>query len=367
MPTWAAAAFSGLGKQSSLGFAVVGLGHATYGWFMDCEIIIVGAGLSGLHAAIRLRNAGRAVLVLEKSRGLGGRAATRRWNNRPVDHGAQFFTAKSPAFAEQVGRWEKSGICHEWTRGFHRFAGGKLLEPTEDSHPRYTCRAGMSSLGRALGEPLGDIVQRNAKVIRLLSAGGRWEATLEDGRILRSRGLLLTAPPAQSGALLAVAAPDFAEEITQHHSLPCLAVGACFSRTRVSWQGIRAPDDAVLSWIGHDTGKRPDLHPDCTILMLHASPDFSIANANAPDEEIVAALLLRASEMTSQNWSAPSAVFLQRWRYALPAAGGSPSGPLTYSTPAPLVIAGDWCAGGRIEGAWLAGRDAADQILALLK
>lgn len=333
---------------------------------MDCEILIVGAGLCGLHAAVRLKESGRSVLVLEKSRGLGGRAATRRWNNFPVDHGAQFFTAKDPAFVRQVELWEQSGVCHEWARGFHQFADCKLKAPPEDSHPRYACRDGMSSLGRALGKTLGDIVLRDTRVARLGIVSGQWEVTSEDGRILRAQSVLLTPPPPQSSVLLADSAPEAANEIAQHHSLPCLALGACFSRTELSWQGIQAPDDAVLTWIGHDTSKRPELHGDCTILMLHASPDYSMANANAPDGEIVPALLRRAAQMTSRDWSAPTAVFLQRWRYALPAPGAISRGPLAYSFPAPLVVAGDWCAGGRVEGAWLAGRDAAEQLLTIL-
>lgn len=333
---------------------------------MDCEIMIVGAGLCGLHAATRLQATGRSILVLEKSRGLGGRAATRRWNNRPVDHGAQFFTAKDPAFAAQVSRWEESGICQEWARGFHRFADGKLHEPSDDSHPRYACRAGMSSLARAMGETLGDIVRRESKVMRFAVVDGQWQAALEDGRLLRAKSLLLTPPPAQSSALLGDVLPAGAAEIAQHHSWPCLAVAACFSRTEISWQGIQAPNDEVLSWIGHDTSKRPELHPGCTILMLHASPGFSTANADTPDEAIVAAMLRRASQMTSQDWSTPSEVFLQRWRYALPAQRAQASGPAAFFSPAPLVVAGDWCAGGRIEGAWLAGRDAADHLLKML-
>ena len=83
---------------------------------MDTEILIVGAGLCGLHAATRLQAAGRSVLVLEKSRGLGGRAATRRWNNRPVDHGAQFFTAKNPEFIEK--RLTKDQILTNFLRQF---------------------------------------------------------------------------------------------------------------------------------------------------------------------------------------------------------------------------------------------------------
>ena len=333
---------------------------------MDSEILIVGAGLCGLHAARRLQAAGRSVVVLEKSRGLGGRAATRRWNDRPVDHGAQFFTAKHPEFAAQVAQWEASGTCHVWTRGFHRFADGALLPPADDAFPRYACRAGMSSLGRALGESLGEVVQREAKVAQLAVVDDRWQATLEDGRCFRAEALLLTPPPAQSSALLSAVAPDAASDIGRHISWPCLALAARFPKTDLPWHGIQAPEDNVLSWIGNDTSKRPDLHPGCTILMLHAAPGFSMANADASDEQMAATLLRRASEMTSRDWTSPDECFIQRWRYALPAPGNTPAGPAVYTSPAPLVVAGDWCAGGRIEGAWLAGRDAADRLLEVI-
>ena len=334
---------------------------------MDTEILIVGAGLCGLHAATRLEATGRAVLVLEKSRGLGGRAATRLRNNLPIDHGAQFFTAKNPEFAAQVARWIQAGVCHEWTRGFHRFSEGQLHPPEDFAHPRFACRDGMASLCRAMGAPLGDMVRRGSKVSRLAVVDGHWQATLEDGRLVRAQSLLLTPLPAQSSALLTDCAPIAAEEISRQHSWPCLAVGACFSRRELPWQGIQAPDDDVLSWIGHDTSKRPELHPGRTVLMLQAAPNFSIANADAPEGEIAAALLRRASEMTSLDWSSPLEIFLQRWRYALPASGETPSGPIAYTLPAPLVIAGDWCHGGRIEGAWTAGRDAAERLLATLR
>jgi predicted NAD/FAD-dependent oxidoreductase len=225
----------------------------------------------------------------------------------------------------------------------------------------------MASLGRAMGGPLGEIVKRESKVSRLAVIDGQWEATLEDGRLVRSRSLLLTPPPAQSSALLAETAPMAAQELDRHRSWPCLAVAACFSRMKLPWQGIQAPDDEVLTWIGHDTSKRPELHAGRTIFMLHAAPSFSIANADAPEGEIAAALLRRASEMTSLDLCSPLEIFLQRWRYALPASGETPAGPIAHTFPAPLVVAGDWSHGGRIEGTWTAGRDAAERLLALLR
>ncbi len=51
------------------------------------RIAVVGAGLAGLGAARALAGAGREVVVFEKSRGLGGRLATRRVEGAVLDHG----------------------------------------------------------------------------------------------------------------------------------------------------------------------------------------------------------------------------------------------------------------------------------------
>ena len=56
---------------------------------MNKTTVIVGAGIAGLLAARRLRTAGCDVLVLEKSRGFGGRMATKRVGAAVFDQGAQ--------------------------------------------------------------------------------------------------------------------------------------------------------------------------------------------------------------------------------------------------------------------------------------
>ena len=66
-------------------------------------IAIIGAGLAGLTAARLLAEAGRAVRLFDKGRGVGGRLATRRVTHAGAthgfDHGAQYVRAEGPAFA----------------------------------------------------------------------------------------------------------------------------------------------------------------------------------------------------------------------------------------------------------------------------
>ena len=65
---------------------------------MKNSCIIIGAGLSGLVAAHELVKNNWEVLVLDKGRGVGGRLATRRAAEAKFDHGAQYFSTKTPDF-----------------------------------------------------------------------------------------------------------------------------------------------------------------------------------------------------------------------------------------------------------------------------
>jgi len=329
-----------------------------------CDVLVVGAGVAGLTAASQLRAAGQNVLVLEKSRGLGGRAATRRWDGMPVDHGAQFFTTRSATFTAQVQDWLSRGVCFEWTRGLHRAAEDGPNPPAGDNFPRYACHEGMSSLGRDLAGPDPFFVLRESKVTSVHRRAAAWEVQTEDARKFQARGLIMTAPPPQSAALLGAVVPEAAARLSAIPMAPCLALAARYPRREFPWRGIQAPGDPMVSWIGHDTSKRRDLHPAATVVIIHASAEFSRKHFDAEESVVVPQMLAAASRMAGENLSAPTSVFLQRWRYALGTDRGDEA-VLFFSTEAPLVLAGDAIAGGKIEGAWLSGREAARLLSAL--
>lgn len=327
---------------------------------MIYDVLIVGAGISGLKAATDLQGLGASVLVLEKSRGLGGRAATRRWEGLPVDHGAQFFTVRTPEFSQQVETWLDAGVCHEWARGFHQYRSGVFINPPATPHPRYACREGMSALGKSLALAGGVKVECQAKVVNAQCRGDVWTVGVEDGPEWRARSLVVTTPPAQTAALLGSSLSDGVEEIRRLSCRPCLAVVVKLPRRDLPWCGIQCDDDTV-AWIGHDTSKRPDLHEGSTIVVVHAAADFSAAHYNDPGDMLVRKILSSAAKIADLDLLSED-YFFHRWRYALPGETGRVDGAVRWDGPAPLVLAGDTWAGGKIEGAWHSGRKAAQTL-----
>lgn len=65
------------------------------------NVVVIGAGMSGIACARALQSAGIHVRVIDKGRGIGGRVATRRAEvaGTPIsfDHGAQYLDQSEAA------------------------------------------------------------------------------------------------------------------------------------------------------------------------------------------------------------------------------------------------------------------------------
>ncbi len=69
--------------------------------------------MAGLACAQALVRSGAEVALFDKSRGVGGRMASRRvmtaLGEVSFDHGAQYMTARDPGFRLQVDAWREAG------------------------------------------------------------------------------------------------------------------------------------------------------------------------------------------------------------------------------------------------------------------
>ena len=323
------------------------------------NVIVIGAGLSGIAAATDLHAAGHAVTILEKSRGISGRAATRRWEGAVLDHGAPFFTARGERFTALIQTLEESGAVRVWTRGFHVWRGGVLTAPI-DSHPRYIASEGMNALAKHLRGVSPFALETGATVTGLERSDEGWTVTLATGETRGADAVIVSAPTPQALNLtrphLEPVTLAALERVTWQ---PCWALLAQLSaHPNVDWRGVKLTHP-ILEWAALEHTKRES----SPALVLHANPAWSAANLERSPEEIVALMQAALLEVFGSNLEITQAI-AHRWRYAR-ADTLHLNATLEQGN---LIFCGDWCDtdgyGTRVENAVQSGWAAASSLLA---
>lgn len=330
---------------------------------MESPVLVVGAGLSGLVAANALQASGRHAIVIDKGRSVGGRLATRRLGSSAgagslarADHGAQFFTVRSPDFAELVHEWRRAGLLMEWCRGF---------SPGGDGYPRYCAEGGMNTIAKYLASTLEVKTETTIHAIGghegvlsvIATSGERWE----------SNHVITSAPVPQSLALI-----DngwLAIDEVQREALEAVSYAKCIALL-VSLDGPSSVDEPggmqfdestnkVWSFVGDNFRKGIS---DLPAVTFHANERFSNDHYNDDDTALRSVLLDAAKAFFGT--ASPISVEVKKWRYARPTVLHSDrvmtAEPLDGTR---LVFCGDAFGEARVEGAALSGLAAAEALL----
>jgi renalase len=334
------------------------------------QIAVIGAGLSGVLAARRLTEAGLSVKILEKSRGFGGRMATRRFQAPGpvvVDHGAQYFTARDPKFSQFLEPFIEKGIVKVWTDGFPVIENQGLVPvPQDKRYPRYICPEGMNHLVKVLAESL--TVTLETRVTDLTFTDRVWAIQTEQGTTHTAEVVLSAIPAPQflalGQAILEEAGQDPLIKMLESVRFdPSIAVMAVYGPEvpLPEWKGLMFREDPLLSWVSLDSSKRSPSPERPLSLVVHSTAEF--ARQHLERKEGAVPLLLQQAAQYLGDWiTQPIACQVQGWRYALPTHVLNQLY-LETDTPGPLFWAGDWCGGPRVEGAFLSGWAAGEAIL----
>lgn len=320
------------------------------------RIAVIGAGLAGLSCARAMQNAGLKVVVFEKSRGLGGRLATRRpfGLDDPIglDHGAP-QAEPSSRYPETAGALQALGL--PWGAAWPDAPPGAALGAP-----------GMSDLVRGVAQGLNGAeaelsIVRETEIVDVAQGAEDWLLRDASGASHGPfDGLVAAAPAAQSRVLLGAACPESETEATY---APVMTVLAVFDPAPVGASDAAAlaaplPEPLSSVWrIGAKPGRRTGGRE---AWVAHASRAWSEAHQNTDRDVIAAALLpaLRAAVGLSDA-GAPAYLAGHRWLYGVVerAVGraywlSAPEAAL----PGPLGCCGDWRLGPTAGDALASGR-----------
>lgn len=326
------------------------------------DVAIIGTGLSGLSAAVKLNRHGIRAHLFDKARAVGGRLATRRIDGHVFDHGAQFFTVRSKDFTNQVSRWVDLDIVRPWYRGLHG------AETPNDRHPRFACGRGMTSIAKELATQLNsDQLHLEHKITSIRRIQNTWalEIVNRDSIIetILAKNILVTVPVPQAAQLFAdVHLAASCDRIGQQIDFaPCLAlmviVDAQTAAETFPPPGGKKFVSDILSW-GADNHHK-GISPLPGAITLHATPEFSRRKFDCRPETVAQEMLKAAGinpAAAKANWQ------LKKWRYATPTHPKSTGFHCLDSTET-VILAGDAFAGAKVEGAWMSGLLAASHLI----
>lgn len=331
------------------------------------DACVVGAGLSGLVAARRLRDAGLRVAVIEQGPAPGGRLATRQVGAACMDTGAQFFTIRGSTFARVVDAWRQAGCpIRTWAHGFAQAPdvrdGPRGAVGGDDGYPRYTVDGGMRSLARHLAEDL-DVRSRH-RIVAIRQQHGR--LVLETGVAstpdLETPVVVCTAPvPVTLALVRGLPVPAATRrELDAISYDPCVALAAVLEGSPPLPQpgGVQFSSGPV-QWLADNARKGISARPALTV---HSSPEWSRTHAAEPDTRVAEVLLDLVRPWLGD--AVARDVTVRRWAYSRPNPVHDERAVVCLFGGARLVCCGDAFGEPRVEGATLSGVAAADAVLA---
>ena len=342
------------------------------------DVAVVGAGMAGLVCAQQLSQAGYKVVIAEKSRGLGGRVATRRLHGTCADHGLRYLKPKGHLLQQLVEVLCERHLLQIWTDTYEHLPDQQLKSAAE--FPCYVAPDGMSAIAKFLATGLEIWLNQRVQAL-ILTRDNFWSLELsnpnaESGTLqeLSARAVVIAIPAPQALLLLEPLTktglnPVFLDNLRSVEFDPCLSVIAGYPAKmhQPVWKAVTFLDDPELAWVGLDSSKR--IVAGQPIFVVQSSAGFAQRYLEEQDLNPAGRQLLACASKQLQPWlDTPDWMQVHRWRYAN---ASRPWHETHLSVDSlPLVCCGDWCRGAspssmpctQVESAMLSGLAAAEQI-----
>ncbi|NBC00446.1 MAG: FAD-dependent oxidoreductase [Bacteroidetes bacterium] len=337
------------------------------------QIGIIGAGIAGCAAAFALRDTAARVTLIDKARGVSGRATTRRRDKIRYDHGANFFKLKKERHRTLVHDLLPSEGLVRVQRPLCTFtaAGECTPIPETEENQAWTYRGGIHTLGKHLATASGATVHLRTRIAKIHQAEGAWAVEATDGRSFGPFDQLLLTPPApQTADLLAgsdlppaLAGPLIeALRASSYESLHTLILGyhERWARTHPFYGFANADGAYPIGWLSFEEDKPGHVPADQRVLICQMQAGWSEERFDMPPEELAPVAATHAADLLKAPAAAhPDWVDHQRWRYAQPTAAAA-TDVLSQAAPQGLFFAGDFMVGqARVPHALQSGLDVA--------
>lgn len=309
---------------------------------MSKKILVIGSGIAGISASLKLNSYGLDSVIVDKGKFLGGRIATRELkmgkNSICFFHGAQFFIPRYPSFKKIV----IDGLNNNYIKEY-----GNFLPSRYRGFPNM--RNFLLNLSKNLNisqnTKIIGLRPKNSKISVLMNTFNKWQ--IFDG--------VISTLPAPQNLLLMQEFPILKQTLLSARYAPCIALMFSFDK-----ENLNIPyyfdfynKESILSWMAAGS--------NLCFWTAHTKDSYASLSLQKGTVFLKNEILTEIRKSFSQYKDLSSINFhqLHIWKYAKvkKISTGTQIDPKL-----PIAIAGDFMEGPNIESAFISGEKAAELI-----
>lgn len=333
--------------------------------------------MAGLATGWSLSRAGRPAVLFEKSRGVSGRAATRRREQVRYDHGANFFRTEDPEINRLVHEALPTADLVEIPGEVWTFDSEGVVSPgdkIQNAVPKYSYRDGIRTLGKLLLSDAGADLQTGSRIERIHQEESGWFLFDTRDQPLGPYTEVVLTPPA----------PQTAELLAASRMNPLLQEGLVKGLQSVSYQPqfsfilgfeeqcsrpgplhalVNSDGNHVVSWVSFEEDKAGHVTSGQSVIVVQMSPAWTKDHYGEDPEVLLLEVCRQLKTLLPGVGAKVDWWDCQRWRYAHPESAIDLK-TARMGESAGLHICGDALAGrGRVALALKTGLDCARRII----
>lgn len=305
------------------------------------DYIIIGAGISGIQAAYDLRKNGFSIILIEKSKAVGGRMATRRVGQHKFDHGAQFIDLNYPELSQLDKDLMNESIISPWF-----FTEKKWMKAANN---------GMTQIPKFMAKSLDIVFQK--KVVRIdTDKTKNLFVFCEDGSKYSSKNIILSCPLPQSLKILDDSKLNYPIALSEVSYSSAIVALFGFKGSHEIFSDYKHMTDLAegIQSISNQHSKGVGELPAFTMIM---SPNWSAEFFDLSEDEL--SLILREKflhQFGVSDLPLFSEIQIKKWKFSKPIKTFDN----TFFSFAPannIHLIGDAFARGSIDGALISAKD----------
>ena len=322
------------------------------------KIAIIGAGLAGLSCARRLNTCAQ-VQIFEKSRGVSGRMTTRYAEHFQFDHGAQYFTVKTPEFEQFLQPYLQSDSVVDWCPRIVTLIRGKEAFSSPKAESWFIGSPKMNALCKAMASESEVLV--GTRIEKLYQEHEKWILTDNSGGTHGPFDYVISSAPAPQTESL------FPATFSQYSVLQSVKMIGCFSVMIGCSNALHIPWDVAhvkespISWIAINSQK--PARDTAFSLIAQTTNSWAEQNLEGDLSQKLLDLVKEIELLVGFDLSQRDYGTIHRWRYA--DTSHSAGEQFLADESMGLFACGDWCISGRIESAFTSGSALGKRVSAL--